>query len=283
MNIKPCAECEHHYNPDESRREPSLRAPDNPCRDCVEGDNIFHNDQIKWTHFKRFWHAQLDPILASLRDDVAKRFSPYSRSYHMDRKASHIYRLELKVMQSGAWARMKRKVDLGTATKDDPAPRVVKIRRLESAGAIAGDYLEIDLSTAKLPDKLLKKTIAHELIHYYLHDNGAYRGTRAQDLRKGRNGGTDCHGRLFTECCAAYGIQDGWAHEVLHKWQYKCPCGWWLKTADKRQYQIRCQHCRKLMVTPTEYARLKKVAAIGSRTAPVRIDDYVIMKVKRLS
>lgn len=208
MSIKPCAECEHYYNPDGSKRELlGIMPPEDLCRDCVEGDNIFHDDQIKWTHYKRFWHAQLDPILASLRDDVAKRFSPYSRTYHMDRAASRIYRLELRVMKTAAWTRMKAMVDLGTTTRNDPEPRVVKIRKLRDASATAGDYLEVDNDVAKWAEKNLKPTILHEMVHYYLHDNGAYRGTRAADLRKGRNGGTDAHGLLFRECCKALGLQ----------------------------------------------------------------------------
>lgn len=284
MNIKPCKECEHYYNPDGSRRDPPLRAPDDPCRNCAEGDNIFHDQVVKWTHYKRFWHAQLDSILASLRDDVTKRFSPHSRSYHMDRAASRIYRLELRVMKTGAWARMKAMVDIGTPTRSDPAPRVVKIHKLSGASATAGDYLEVDRDVANWAEKNLKPTILHEMVHYYLHDNGAYKGTRAADLRKGRNGGTDCHGRLFRECCKALGLQ-GHASEVLHKYQYRCECGWWIKSAKpiKTREQLRCGSCRKLMVTPTEYARLKKVAAIGSRSMPVKIEDYVPMNVKHLT
>ena len=282
MNLKPCAECENYYNPDGSVREiPGIRTPDDPCRDCVEGDNIFHNDQIKWTQYKRFWHAQLDPILAALRDDVTKRFSPYSRTYHMDRAATRIYRLELKVMKSGAWTRMKARVDLGTATKDDPAPRVVKIRKLRESSATAGDYLEVDSDVAKWGEKNLKGTIAHEMIHYYLHDNGAYKGTRAGDLRKGRNGGTDCHGRLFRECCKAYGLQ-GHASEVLYKYKYKCECGWWIKSVTPSK-QLWCGNCHKMLVTKTEYRRLQRVAAIGARSLNIKIEKYVQMKVIRLA
>lgn len=282
MNIKPCKECTNYYNPDGSKRElPGVVPPEDPCRDCVEGDNIFHDDQIKWTHYKRFWHAQLDPILVAFRDDVTKRFSPYSRSYHMDRAASRIYRLELKVMKTGAWARMKAKVDLGTAMKDDPTPRVVKIRKLKGASATAGDYLEVDSDVAKWADKNLKHTIAHEMIHYYLHDNGAYKGTRAGDLRKGRNGGTDCHGRLFRECCKVYGLQ-GHESEVLYKYQYKCECGWWMKSVTPSK-QLWCGNCHRNMVTPTEYKRIQKVASIGARSLNIKIEKYAQMKVIRLA
>jgi predicted SprT family Zn-dependent metalloprotease len=158
----------------------------------------------------------------------------------------------------------------------------VKIRRLQNAGATAGEYLEIDEGTAKLPDKLLKRTVAHELIHYYLHDNKAYHGARARDLRS-RNGSTDCHGCLFQECCAAYGLRDGYAHEVAFNYQYICSCGWWLKSTTPRPHQIGCKSCGKWMVTPTEYKRLQKIAAIGSRTCPIKIENYVIRKVKRLA
>lgn len=282
MNIKPCKECTNYYNSDGSVREiPGIRLPEDPCRDCAEGDNIFHNEQVRWTHFKRFWHAQLDPLLASIREDVTKRFSPYSRSYHMDRKASHIYRLELKVLKSARWARMKAKVDLGTAMKDDPAPRVVKIRTLKGASATAGDYLEVDRDVAKWAEKNLKPTILHEMVHYYLHDNGAYKGTRAADLRKGRNGGTDCHGVLFRECCKALGLQ-GHQSEMLWRYKTRCTCGWWIQSVKPIKQQ-RCGSCHKIMVTPTEYKRLQKVAAIGSRSCPVKIENYVIRKVVRLA
>ncbi len=229
--------------------------------------------------------VEFDPIIGDLCsriDEVTKRFSPYSRTYHMDRKAAHIFRLELKVMASGSWARMKRKVDIGTAKRDDPAPRVVKIHKLGGPAAIAGDYLEVDTGTANLPDKHLKDTIAHEMIHYWLDDTGAYHGVRARDLRHG-NGRTDYHGRLFRECCEAYGLKRGRDTEVVYRYQYKCPCGWWLKTVQPRPHQITCSSCHKMMVTPTEYKRLQKMAAIGSRSCPVRIESYVIRSVKRLA
>ena len=281
-NIKPCRECANFYNADGSIREtPGIRLPEDPCRECAEGDNIFHNATIKWSHYKRFWHVQMDPILASIWESVFKTFRPGARSYKMDRRATHIYRLEVKVLKSAAWKRMKAKVDIGTATKDDPAPRIVKIVRLRNASATAGEYLEVDTDVAQWADRNLIGTIAHEMIHYWLHDTGAYHGNRSLDLRKGRNGGTDCHGRLFRECCQAYGIQ-GHMSEMLYRYKYACPCGWWIKS-QKPIKQQRCGSCHRILVSPTEYKRLQKVAAIGARSLTIKIEGYVPMKVKRLT
>lgn len=207
------------------------------------------------------WH--LDGIKDLLSDRHTFR--------HMKRSENRIYNMARSILTEKRWSKMKAEVDIGVPNPRDPDLRVVKIKHLRGAVAIASDYLYIDKDyLRRATPKRLKHTVRHEMVHYYLIDNAVHKGTRAKDCSD--------HGKLFKECCAVLSLKDPHSWETTWTWTHNCPCGWYLKAMDRRT-RIVCSSCHKTMILPTEYRRLKKIAQVKSKLMPVNIDNYVIMKV----
>ena len=187
----------------------------------------------------------------------------------MNRAENRLYKMELDVLASKKWARMMAMVDIGVPNPKPPKPREVKLNgHLKRLYAYAGKELNFNKDDYKrYSPKRLKTCVTHELIHYYLMDN---------DCPEKRD-----HGSIFQACCQVMGLDDGWAREVPHSYQYVCECGHWVKTS-KRIKAYRCRGCRKNMVLKTEYMKLKKMAALGSKTIDVNLSHYAIMTEKNI-
>ena len=183
----------------------------------------------------------------------------------MGRTENRIYNMARSVLREKRWTKMKAEVNIGVSNPKDPEIRVVKVKRLRNACAIASDYLYVDKNyVERITPKRLKHTIRHELVHYYLSDN------RVRD--------SSDHGKLFKQCCAILGLKDPHSWEADWKYKHICPgCGRWVKSM-KRLRQIHCT-CGKTLVDGAEYKRLKQMSQIASRLRPVNIDYYLVMKV----
>ena len=175
------------------------------------------------------------------------------------RAEAKIIRLQTQIRLSKRWLKMMEKVDIGK-----PAPtRLPVVRPAEITAktgrslACAGPRMRIQtryFQTTTAKD--LKKTVTHEMVHYYLSDNGVI----------------EVHGPLFKACCDALGLRSPWRKEAVWKYKHICPCGWWLKSM-RRKRTIYCGSCRKLMILPSVYDR---------RKAPfLNVDDVVPMTVER--
>ena len=187
----------------------------------------------------------------------------------MNRSETRLYNLELKVLASKKWARMMATVDIGVPNPASPKARQVKMNgRLKKCYAYAGQELNFSKdSYQRYSPKRLRESIAHELIHYYLMDNNC---PEKRD-----------HGPIFQACCQVMGLDDAWAKEVPHSYQYVCECGWWVKTS-KRIKAYRCRGCLKDMVLKVEYEKLRKMAAIGSNTINLNMSRYAVMTEKNI-
>lgn len=213
--------------------------------------------------------VEVDDVLRCIDIEAFNKF----RFRHMRRKESRIYTLEREVLASKRWAKMKDRVDLGTTTRDDPHLRIPRIiKRSTTYAARAAEFLEVRDYMMTGSRKALKRLIAHEMIHYYLIDNGAYTGTRKKECYENR-----AHGRLFNECAAVV-LDASYAKPV---YRYKCSCGWWVKT-ERRVLSYLCEHCGKTMLRKSEHERLRKVAAIGSKVRPVDLNRYTVMTVDKV-
>jgi predicted SprT family Zn-dependent metalloprotease len=240
----------------------------------MESESVAEGNLPSMTTTKAPERVDLDPMfepwvwhLSEIKDLLSDRHT----FRHMNRSESRIYNMAQSILTEKRWSKMKASVDIGVPNPRDPDLRVVKVKHLRGAVAMASDYLYVDKSHLKTRTaKRLKHTIRHELVHFYLSDNQVSKGTRGKDY-------TD-HGKLFKECCAALGLKDPFSYETDWGWTHRCPCGWYLKSMNRRT-RIVCSSCHKTMILPTEYRRLKKIAEIGSKLMPVNIDNYVIMKV----
>lgn len=221
--------------------------------------------------------VELDPVFWSWNDidAVCKMVANRDRPHRMNRRERMIFRLELEVMRSKRWAKMKRVVDIGVESREDPSPRVVKIVRQKRSrwNARAGPTLEVNDSGRALTGKPLKDLIAHEMIHYYLSDNKVWKGTRKTAFYENA-----LHGRLFRECAAV--LIHSRENPVMYR--FSCPCGGWVERSGRKQrHRVMCSYCHRWFVSKAEYARLKKMAEVGSKTMPVNIANYVVPKVTR--
>ena len=183
----------------------------------------------------------------------------------MNRMETRCHNLEQEILASKKWARMVERIDMGKVPIPTK-PREVQVSgRLRRCYAYAGEKRVVSKRDYKAASpKRLKQMVSHEMVHYFLMDNSI----------------SDSHGPIFKACCSLLGLKDGWAHEVDHKYQHICQCGWWLKSVERRK-TLFCQQCHKKMVTRTEYNRLKKIASIGSQTIPINIETYAIMEIRR--
>lgn len=221
--------------------------------------------------------VELDPVLRDFGWNIERLpmvLANRDRPHRMGRRERKIYRLEREVLKSKRWAKMKEKVELGVPGREDPELRIVKVVKQKHSRflARAGPYLEVNEYGGQLSDGRLKKLVAHEMVHYYLHDNKAWEGSRKRAFYE-----DGLHGPLFKECAAV--LIDSSENPTVYR--YSCPCGWWIEIPGKRKSSVACHSCRKSMVTKTEYARLKKIASLGSRLHPVEISRYAVMTVKR--
>jgi predicted SprT family Zn-dependent metalloprotease len=178
---------------------------------------------------------------------------------------SRVRRICQEILQSKKWQKVRR-VDIGVPDPKDPDIPEVRFRKgVKRYLAQAGKFLTFSTEYyLRTDNQSLKNTIAHEMIHYYLQKNGIYDG----------------HGSAFKTLCSAYGLNNPRAKEADWKYQYVCPCGWWYKT-NKTMVSIRCKRCGKILVSPTEYKRLRKIAEIKSKVYPVNIEKYVPWTLKR--
>lgn len=221
--------------------------------------------------------VELDPVLRDFgweAERIGMMLSNRDRVHKMNRRERKIFRLEREVLNSKRWAKMKEKVELGVPGREDPALRVVKAVRQQQGRflARAGPYLEVNEYGGQLSGGRLKRLVAHEMIHYYLHDNKAWEGDRKKSFYDNKQ-----HGALFKECAAV--LIDSSENPTVYR--YSCPCGWWIEIPGKRKSSVPCHSCRKTLVTKTEYDRLRKVSAIGSRVHKVELSKYAVMAVKR--
>ena len=151
---------------------------------------------------------------------------------------SRVERICREILASKKWAKMKAKMGF----PKDPTIRPVKFKRLKRSLALAGPHLTINRDYyLRVQNKDLKHTLTHELVHYYLDDNGI----------------NESHGKRFKQCCSAMGLNRVYAHEADYKYKFTCTCGWWLKV-NRIHFEVHCQKCHKVMVSPTTYAEIKK-------------------------
>lgn len=221
--------------------------------------------------------VEVDPVLRDFGwnpERIGKMLSDRDRYHRMNRTESKIYNLELEVMRSKRWARMKAKVDIGIPNPRDPAPRLVRLmkRSRENWGARAGEYLEWNSASLSRNRRSLKELIAHELIHYYLMDNGCHKGTRKREYAENAY-----HGRLFRECA---GILIN-SRENPKVYRYTCSCGHWIELPGKKREGFMCRGCGKRMVPAIEYRSLKKISQIRSKIAPIDLSRYALATIKR--
>jgi hypothetical protein len=189
----------------------------------------------------------------------------------MKRAEGRLYRMQLKVAASKKWAKMVERVDIGKEPKAyQPVPFHVNGHLRRITGYSCVDKIEVSKEFYKARSSAspyrheLMDLVKHEMVHTWLAQNGV----------------SDVHGPLFKTGCHLLGLHDPNSKEAEWKYQYVCcVCGWWLKSSHK-QGMVRCGHCLKRMVTRAEYNRLKKMAEVGSKLIPVKIEDYIVMEVK---
>jgi hypothetical protein len=58
-----------------------------------------------------------------------------------------------------------------------------------------------------------------------------------------------------------------------YNWKLTCDCGYWWKSVKKREEKF-CPKCIMYVVSPTEFIKLKKIAAIGSKKFHIDITKY---------
>jgi hypothetical protein len=157
---------------------------------------------------------------------------------------------------------MLERVDIGVPNPVSPAPREIEVNgRLSSTLAMAGPKMEISKTYYKTADyKRLKKTVTHELIHYYLLDNNIHCS----------------HDRLFRLCARFMGL-DSYGDNT---WNYKhvCQCGHWMKDHIKHKYWV-CPGCGKKNVLASELIKIQKIAELNSYCFPAGdISRFVVFK-----
>lgn len=181
----------------------------------------------------------------------------------MNRRENRIYKIQMKVLTSKRWQKMLQKIDIGVPNPKPPTPKMVEVsKRLKRYLGVAGSELKISYDYYKTaPYKSLKDTVTHELIHFYLMDNGIY----------------DHHGKIFRRCARAMGL-DGYSDKT---WSYKHVCGGCgssLKDHKKRRYW-HCQYCNKSNVLASELRKINKIAELKSYCFPVQdLSKFVIFK-----
>lgn len=166
----------------------------------------------------------------------------------MRRKTSkrRIERLWMEVLNSKRWTKMKLKM----GHLKDPGIRPIEFRQMSATLAIAGPEMTINTQHfLRSKTKDLKHTLIHEIIHYYLSDNAIEHTS---------------HGKEFKECCKVMGLKNPWAHEAHWKYKFSCACGWWLKT-NRNPQEVTCGKCQKILVSPSNYAKIKKTGILTKR------------------
>ena len=184
----------------------------------------------------------------------------------MNRTESKLYRLQLEVLKEARWNKMLQRVDFGKELKPYQPVTTRVSGHMKTYFAYAfEDHIVFKKDYAKRSDYTeLLHTMRHEMVHTLLAQNGI----------------DTSHGPLFHTCCMILGLKDSNSKEAPWKYKYTCTvCGWWLKAADKRE-SVRCGHCFKRMVTAGDYEKLKQMAKLNCKAFPVKVEDYIVMKVE---
>ena len=106
--------------------------------------------------------------------------------------------------------------------------------------------------------KIIRSTLWHETLHYVVSTNYP----AVEHLM------TEA---AFEKLVYAYGINDG-SHGSW-TWKLSCEDGWWYKSTRRRD-QVHCSKCKKILVSPAEYGRLKKASQASSKVLRVNMEGY---------
>lgn len=186
-----------------------------------------------------------------------------------------IYTMECAMIQSCRMTRLLNKLsERYSRPFDRPQPRPVIINnRLKSYGGMAyPDRMEISGDTYREyqtyhQKKNLRNLVWHETLHYVVRDNYI-------KIRGPQQGDAAAHDEL-EKLVFALGLNDG-SHNSW-TWKLVCSCGWWHKR-NQKVHKVFCGKCQRFVVSPTEYAKLVRVAQLKSEVMPCDITRYVVWK-----
>jgi hypothetical protein len=121
-------------------------------------------------------------------------------------------------------------------------PVPIKINKHKGNTRVAGRWngTEIELCKNHL-DGLTRETLLHELLHVFISQNKLWECDKKSELFNKLVLNLNTKKINIGSCHGAY------------KWQYKCCCGWWLKTNEKYIRGTLCGKCGKLIEKPKRY------------------------------
>lgn len=200
-------------------------------------------------------------------------FQKRIEAHEMSRFELALFKKGEKFLQSATFKRISAKI--GVKYGYTPTiPDMCKVRLNRKFKTTGGMYyfdtqhIDISYSTWKIDKKAAHRTLKHEIIHLFVDFNYCM-------SMKNRVSESS----FEKTCMFAFGFN---GDHGAYPYMYTCKdCGTKKKTSEKR-VQVFCRGCRKNLITQTEYNKLLKVQAIGSKYAPGNVDRYGLFKETKL-
>ena len=187
-----------------------------------------------------------------------------NRKYH--RYERGFESVERKYLASGWMVGLVKKVSVKYNAQfraPDFRPVFISKRLKKYGGLFCGEKIVIadDEARSKWAGK---NTLRHEIVHAFISDNWIIYQQSNPNI-------TWADYKPFERNIFRMAINDG-SHKS-YNWKLTCECMYWWKSV-KRRKEMFCPRCQMYVVSPSEFSKLKKVAAIGSKKFQIDISKY---------
>jgi predicted Zn-ribbon and HTH transcriptional regulator len=135
-------------------------------------------------------------------------------------------------------------------------PVYINKRLTRCGGTFNGNYIDISSSEHKLSQKSI---LWHEILHAVVRDN----------FEKVGDGTWKQYKHVEK---AVFLLDKHGEHHAFH-YQLKCNCGYWWKSVNKKK-STHCPRCDKILVSITEYNKIKKMSKEKSNVIKINIERY---------
>lgn len=199
-----------------------------------------------------------------METEISKSQIQSTRKYH--RYERGLESVERKYLASGRMNRLISKASKRYGIQfriPDFRPVFVSKRLKKNGGLFYGPRIVIAYDEA-LSKWRGKYTLWHEIIHGFIMDNWLIYQQSNPNI-------VWADYKPFERNIFRMAINDGSHHS--YNWELLCDCNYWWKSV-KRRKEMFCPRCQMYIVSLTEFQRLKKIAAIGSKKFPIDIAKY---------